>query len=395
VFGEKLDESEKKEALKKGTIKIQGHRRRQPLPIAQTDGPQTQGDHAGAGDVTPSLGVMQDARLGSADLIGNWKAVSGDADGPAGHSLFLHSACPHLGKYALYQDSSGVEHIAINCEEAANRHELVRWCQLDNQLFGSTAISKSEPAVAICEIQSSPGLGDKHVTSSVVPGVRGAGGFQAFKDAMQEPVNAVSVNSVRANDSASDDARTLPVHFEGDGTRYRDYRDSVSLLTVTEWKQFPVSGPRTVKWLCNFFKTNNVTPTQWHRNWRHMLKLQITDPGVSEHEVFCRALECLVCYDQLNVAELGAIEILARRFQLHEERYRLKLIDAERGAGKTGVDFDDAAIFMGHSRERGVAAICPALLDHVAEQAKQEAAVLKERRKAHEERELSRKKEKG
>ena len=64
---------------------------------------------------------------------------------------------------------------------------------------------------------------------------------------------------------------------------------------------------------------------QWHKNWKHLLKLQITDPGVQEHEIFTRDLETMVCYDQMNVSDLAAIEILARRFQVHEERYRLKL----------------------------------------------------------------------
>ena len=67
------------------------------------------------------------------------------------------------------------------------------------------------------------------------------------------------------------------------------------------------------------------------------------------------------------MSELGGIEILARRFQLHEERNRLELIDTERGAGKTGIDYDDSIIFIGGNRDRGRAAMCPALLDPLEE----------------------------
>ena len=194
---------------------------------------------------------------------------------------------------------------------------------------------------------------------------------------------------------SSHDARTLPFNFEAEEARYRDYRDSLSMLSLSDGKQFPVTGPRTEKWLCTFFETNNITPSQWHKSWRHILKVQIPDIGISEHESFYRGLECLIGDNQLKVSELGGIEILARHCQLQERRYRLKLIDAESEAGKTGIDYDDAIIVIGGSRDNGSAAICPALLDHVAELAKQEAAILKERRKAHKERELSRKSNKS
>ena len=84
-------------------------------------------------------------------------------------------------------------------------------------------------------------------------------------------------------------------------------------------------------------------------------------------------------------------------FQLHEERCRLRLLEAERGAGRPGgMDVDEANIFLGASPSgRGTAAICPELLSHVSEKLKSEAAIMKERRKAHEERELLKKAQKG
>ena len=74
-------------------------------------------------------------------------------------------------------------------------------------------------------------------------------------------------------------------------------------------------------------------------------------------------------------------------FQLHEERYRLKLLDAERGAGKAaGLDVDEASIFLGTSKgAHGSACVSPVLLEHVANTLKEEAAIMKERRKAQEE----------
>ena len=128
---------------------------------------------------------------------------------------------------------------------------------------------------------------------------------------------------------SSDGVRTLPVNFEGDGASHRDYRDSVSMLSFTRWKQLQCVKPRAVKWLCTFFKINISTPTLRHKNWRHILKVQIIVPGVSVHEVFCRVLERSLCCHEFNVSELDWIEILARCVQLHEDRNRLELIERE------------------------------------------------------------------
>ena len=118
-------------------------------------------------------------------------------------------------------------------------------------------------------------------------------------------------------------------------------------MTETARGGWLVEGPRNILWILKHLRSLGMTPLMWHRFWRQMLKLQATDPGVLEHEGFCRALEAAVCYDQKVVGESAAWEILGRRFQLHEEKYRLRFLDAERGAGKqSGLDVDEANIFM-------------------------------------------------
>ena len=74
---------------------------------------------------------------------------------------------------------------------------------------------------------------------------------------------------------------------------------------------------------------------------------------------------------------------------MHEEKHRLKLLETERGAGKVGgLDADEATLFLGTSSARGSAAVSPTLLEFVSEQLKSEASIMKERRKAAEERAL-------
>ena len=117
-----------------------------------------------------------------------------------------------------------------------------------------------------------------------------------------------------------------------------------------------------------------------------------------EHEIICRAFQLALGYDQLNIASLASFEVLARKIQLIEERHK------DRGQGNIdAIDGgDDHFLFLGGGigpMTRQNACVCPLLSEWVAEELRKEAAVMKERRKAREERNLARtkkdKKEKG
>ena len=94
------------------------------------------------------------------------------------------------------------------------------------------------------------------------------------------------------------------------------------------------------------------------------------------------------CRDQLNLASLECFELVSRRLQLWEETYSAQLRRAE--SGDTGTSWlDERAIFLGAGRSRGHALVCPTLEIYVAEKLASESAVLKERRKGREERQLA------
>eukprot|EP00959_Pyramimonas_sp_CCMP1952_P082693 1727976-Pyramimonas_sp.AAC.1 len=82
-----------------------------------------------------------------------------------------------------------------------------------------------------------------------------------------------------------------------------------------------------------------------------------------------------------------------RKAQLTEYVYWMdSLGNAEKGkgAGKPSVSFsglmDESAIFSGLNKDTGTAMVCPALLDHVSAEVQKDAAILKQVRKAKEER---------
>ena len=128
----------------------------------------------------------------------------------------------------------------------------------------------------------------------------------------------------------------------------------------------------------------------WARHlwWRSILRLGAADPGVAESAFLHELIEVAACRDRLNLAALECFELVSRRLQLWEETYCAQLRRAE--SGDTGTAWlDERAIFLGAGRSRGHALVCPNLEIYVAEKLASESAVLKERRKGREERQLA------
>eukprot|EP00959_Pyramimonas_sp_CCMP1952_P157421 3292135-Pyramimonas_sp.AAC.1 len=98
-----------------------------------------------------------------------------------------------------------------------------------------------------------------------------------------------------------------------------------------------------------------------------------------------RMIELAVVYHQLNITELASFELLLRRAQLAEMRYRDMIL------GKHGGDefAEDEFLYMGAGPTRGLVMVSLDLSDHITEQLHKEAAVMKERRKLKEERQAS------
>ena len=122
--------------------------------------------------------------------------------------------------------------------------------------------------------------------------------------------------------------------------------------------------------------TNGGSPMSMHNTWKVNFKLQPSDGGV-EHESVCKALELAIEYDQLNIGELAAVELLCRRLQMIQYRW------------KERVD-DESHFFLGVDRTRGNLCICPALNAWLGDELHKEAQANKEQRKAREERALLR-----
>ena len=106
---------------------------------------------------------------------------------------------------------------------------------------------------------------------------------------------------------------------------------------------------------------------------------------MGEQETLCRILESMATYDQIDVFNSAAAEVVVRKIQLIEEKHRDRLLQHQ-GLVDQG---DDINLFTGAPGTRGGACVAPALQSWIAEQLAKESSVLKERRKAREERILA------
>ena len=177
------------------------------------------------------------------------------------------------------------------------------------------------------------------------------------------------------------DARVLAVKRGSSGERRRRYVDSLCDLTETEWAGWPVRGPRTASWCLQFIGEQDIGPRSRHTKWRTECDLTVMDPGVSEHELCMRLIDLAVTWDQINITELACFELVVRRAQLSEFRYRDRMCGS--------LENDDDHLFMGVGETRGLIMVAPALEEFLAAQLAKESAVMKERRKMREERQLA------
>ena len=156
-------------------------------------------------------------------------------------------------------------------------------------------------------------------------------------------------------------------------------------------------------WCCKYIARRSAGPTDHHRWWRATHVLQLGDWGVGAHSEHLSAIEKMGCYDALDVVNLAGAEVMFRQLQLIEYAYARDspLCDAkgdskgerERKRQRKTMDTDaimrqEAAVFAGAHRDTGDLMCSPDLLEYVGKEIEKDASVMKQVRKAREERRL-------
>ena len=175
-----------------------------------------------------------------------------------------------------------------------------------------------------------------------------------------------------------EDLRTLPVHFDPQGLRRRDFASAVPLMVeaIPQGGGLQLEGPPTALNIAKNLRDQAMTPTSYHEFWIRTADIPKGDRSVYEHECLSRIFESMICVDQLNPSGLQSVELVVRRMQVIREAHRIS---------PSAPDYSAADHFMGWKFKKQAQGVDASLAAHVANELKTEAAIAKEARKAREE----------
>ena len=193
---------------------------------------------------------------------------------------------------------------------------------------------------------------------------------------------------------ASADARLLGMSFQGLNRSERQWRDVSKEVVEETFADWSVPGPRTAQWCVRFLNRRNGGPSDHHRWWVQNHSLKADSWGVAEHDTLMKVVDKLGRFDGLDLANLAGAEVAFRRLQLIEYAYSERGPGGGKGAPKgdkkadgfSAVQQYEATIFAGAHKEYGDTMVAPNLLEDVAKEVEGEASVMKQVRKAREER---------
>jgi len=192
------------------------------------------------------------------------------------------------------------------------------------------------------------------------------------------------------------DARLLGLDVLSGVRDKLQWRDVAGKVSEVDFKDWPIPGPRTAKWCVDFINRRGGGAIDHHRFWVSSNQLYPDMWGVQEHEAALKIMDLAGTYDGFDIPNSAGLEHLMRRAQLIEFTYSDRGPAPPTGnrsgkGGKKGSSsaFDESNIFMGQHRTHGDVMICPELLDYVSKETEREASVMKQVRKAREEREMA------
>ena len=195
---------------------------------------------------------------------------------------------------------------------------------------------------------------------------------------------SLCVMSAADQDAGEEDAgldnRVLdPVVFDQHGVRFQSFDAAVGRMKEEPLEDFPLRNRRSLMWLLTYVKSHGMTFDGRQTKWSTEQKIDPESVTYVMHDLVGYALELGATYDQLDLPNLASFELLGRLYQMIEET-------------KGSLNLEGFDHFVGRDPTAGIrrgVALAPALAgDAIAEQAK-ETEILKQRRKAREERALS------
>ena len=114
---------------------------------------------------------------------------------------------------------------------------------------------------------------------------------------------------------ALEDLRVLPVLFDAEGTRRREFSSCIERLNgdSPQGGGLQLTGPATCLKHLRSLQDQGFTPITFHEHWIRSSDISKGDRSTFEHECLSRILESMLVVDQINAPALQSAELLCRR----------------------------------------------------------------------------------
>lgn len=117
------------------------------------------------------------------------------------------------------------------------------------------------------------------------------------------------------------DTRILGMSTNAGKRRKLQWRELCMKAQEENFSDWPVPGPRTVRWCLDFLNRRGGGPLDHHKWWVSTHRLTDDLWGVAEHEWIMKMADSAGCYDQVDLCNLSHMEWAFRRAQLIEHTY--------------------------------------------------------------------------
>lgn len=120
----------------------------------------------------------------------------------------------------------------------------------------------------------------------------------------------------------SEDVRTLPVEWDAQGTRYKEFKKAVSESTEHSIDDAELQGGQTALFMLKKMFHRGNDPKGWLLEFSRENQLTPKDRTWHELQTLTLAVHLAGTHDALNLGSLACIEALARRLAAIPEAYR-------------------------------------------------------------------------
>ena len=75
-------------------------------------------------------------------------------------------------------------------------------------------------------------------------------------------------------DAENEELRTLTVDYDGQGEHFKSWKEVCRKAGISEFRDWPLEGPRTTKWWIQQVARRGIGPLARHQTWRHENELE-------------------------------------------------------------------------------------------------------------------------